>query len=312
MENDTPQPQPRRQRARSGPTIAGGNVDPCVIYLEARETDEDHILFACWARSSTEVREVGQKPQLKLTQVLVVIGSATKSMPSRAFTVYEEGHLLVESEAAGTQNDLRLFVRSGKLNLQRVRGEIRYIDRETDLALERLVSSKPSMDDPMIILRILDLGPMEWPSVKSAMVSLLQLEWPENTTPPREPTEGELQYQRGEEHFKKGEYKRALQELQGSLKYNEVRYQALNLMGLSLMKAGLVDLAARQFRIAESELTEMDEIKKEIAYNLGLAYEATSCPDKALKQWKKIYEYDMSFRDVAKRVEDSYGGDEGA
>jgi hypothetical protein len=53
----------------------------------------------------------------------------------------------------------------------------------------------------------------------------------------------------------------------------------------------------------------MEEIKKEIAYNLGLAYETNKQPDKALEQWKKIYEHDMSYRDVAARVEASYGGD---
>jgi len=62
----------------------------------------------------------------------------------------------------------------------------------------------------------------------------------------------------------------------------------------------------KQLVLAESELLGMDELKKEIVYNLGLAYEASKQPEKALEQWKKIYEYDMSYRDVAARVEASY------
>ena len=56
----------------------------------------------------------------------------------------------------------------------------------------------------------------------------------------------------------------------------------------------------------------MDEVKKEISYNLGLVYELSKLPDKALEQWKKIYEVDMSYRDVAARVEASYGNGEEA
>jgi hypothetical protein len=37
----------------------------------------------------------------------------------------------------------------------------------------------------------------------------------------------------------------------------------------------------------------------------------TKQSDKALEQWKKIYEVDMGYRDVSARVEASYG-DQGA
>jgi len=52
----------------------------------------------------------------------------------------------------------------------------------------------------------------------------------------------------------------------------------------------------------------MDEIKKEITYNLGLAYLANGDGTTALNEFKKIYEFDMAYRDVAARVESSYGG----
>jgi tetratricopeptide (TPR) repeat protein len=121
------------------------------------------------------------------------------------------------------------------------------------------------------------------------------------------PNDGEFHFQLGEALYKIGEYKRALGELQQGLKQPSVRYQALNLMGLSFMKQGMLDLAIKRFADAESELPVMDEQKKEIAYNLGLAYEETKQHDKALEQWKKIYEVDMGYRDVAQRVEASYG-----
>ena len=122
-----------------------------------------------------------------------------------------------------------------------------------------------------------------------------------------QPNEGEFRYDLGEALYKIGQYKRATEELQQSLKQPSVRYQALNMMGLAFMKRGMLDFAEKQLALAESELPVMDEVKKEIVYNLGLVYEATKKPDKALEQWKKIYEVDMSYRDVAARVEASYG-----
>jgi len=127
-----------------------------------------------------------------------------------------------------------------------------------------------------------------------------------------QPNEGEFRYDLGEALFKIGQYKRATEELQQSLKQPSVRYMALNLMGQAFMKRGMLDFAIKQLGTAESELVGMDELKKEIVYNLGLAYELSKHPEKALDQWKKIYEYDMSYRDVSARVEASYGGDNAA
>ena len=128
-----------------------------------------------------------------------------------------------------------------------------------------------------------------------------------------QPNEGEFRYDLGEALYKIGQYKRATEELQQSLKQPSVRYQALNLMGLAFMKRGMLDFAVKQLALAKSELLPMDEVKKEIVYNLGLAYEASKQPEKALDQFKEIYDAEMGYRDVAKRVEDSYGqGDQNA
>ena len=125
-----------------------------------------------------------------------------------------------------------------------------------------------------------------------------------------QPNEGEFRFDLGEALFKIGQYKRATEELQQSLKQPSVRYQALNLMGLAFMKRNMLDFAIKQLALAQAELPVMDEIKKEITYNLGTAYVQAKNPDKALEQWKMIYEYDMTYRDVAARVEASYGGGE--
>jgi tetratricopeptide (TPR) repeat protein len=125
-----------------------------------------------------------------------------------------------------------------------------------------------------------------------------------------QPNDGELRFDLGEALFKSGQYKRATEELQQALKQPSVRYQALNLLGLAFMKRGMLDFAINRLSLAESELPSMqeNEIKKEVTYNLGLAYETSGDAVKSLDQWKKIYEVDMTYRDVAARVEASYGG----
>jgi tetratricopeptide (TPR) repeat protein len=121
------------------------------------------------------------------------------------------------------------------------------------------------------------------------------------------PNDGEYRYALGEALFHTGQYKRAGEEFQLALKQPSVRYLALNFMGQSFHKRGMLDFAVKQFSTAKSELLGMDELKKEIVYNLGLAYEALQQPEKALDQFKEIYEHDMGYRDVAHRVEASYG-----
>jgi len=124
-----------------------------------------------------------------------------------------------------------------------------------------------------------------------------------------QPNDGEFRFYLGEALYKDAQYKRATEELQQAINSApNIRYPALNLLGLAFMKRGMIDFAIAKFTEAENDLPDMkEEIKKEVTYNLGLAYEAAKQPDKSLEQWKKIYTVAMNYRDVAARVEASYG-----
>jgi tetratricopeptide (TPR) repeat protein len=124
-----------------------------------------------------------------------------------------------------------------------------------------------------------------------------------------QPNDGEFRFQLGDALYRAGQYKRATEELQQAINTQpSVRYPALNLLGLAFMKRNMIDFAISKFAEAEHDLPDMkEEIKKEITYNLGLAYEVNKQPEKALEQWKKIYVVAMNYRDVAARVEASYG-----
>jgi hypothetical protein len=50
----------------------------------------------------------------------------------------------------------------------------------------------------------------------------------------------------------------------------------------------------------------MDDMKKDIVYELGCVFEATGNIEKAVEQFKEIYSVDIGFRDVAEKIEKYY------
>ena len=193
------------------------------------------------------------------------------------------------------------FDSGGKVDsaLEKLVGDLKL--KKADQELQELVTQQAAQTDPELQAQY--QAAVDEKKKELDDVRLFQSEARVRTYP----NEGQFRYELGEALFKVGQYKRATEELQLSLKQPSVRYQALSLMGQSFMKRGMLDFAIKQLSLAESELVGMDELKKEIVYNLGMAYEASKQPEKALDQWKKIYEHDMGYRDVAQRVEDSYG-----
>ncbi|MDX6766582.1 MAG: hypothetical protein SFU85_07310 [Candidatus Methylacidiphilales bacterium] len=126
----------------------------------------------------------------------------------------------------------------------------------------------------------------------------------------RYPNDLNLRFELGRALVHAGQYKEAQPELQLALKQPNVRHQAYNLLGISFWKRKMLDFAVRQFQTAKSEILGMDGLKKEIVYNLGCVLEESGKKDEGLEQFKEIYEVDSQFKDVAERVERSYGQEE--
>jgi len=94
----------------------------------------------------------------------------------------------------------------------------------------------------------------------------------------------------------------AIAQFQQAQKGPTVRVAALVGLGRCFKMKRLYDLAAAQFILAKTELTSLDEIKKEIVYELGCCYELMSKPDAAMVEFKIIYSEDIGFRDVAVKI----------
>lgn len=123
----------------------------------------------------------------------------------------------------------------------------------------------------------------------------------------RNPTDLRLRFELGEHLLNAGQFREALPELQRARQNPNARLKAMNLLGRCYGQLGMLDLAAKQLEEAKREILTMDPMKKEIMYNLGLVYEQMGDAAKSIECMKQIYEVDYGYRDVAPRVENSYG-----
>jgi tetratricopeptide (TPR) repeat protein len=124
----------------------------------------------------------------------------------------------------------------------------------------------------------------------------------------RNPTDLMFRYELGDILVRLADYKDAIPELQKARQNPNVRLKAMNLLGKCFVERNMLDLAAKTLEDAASELLAMDAVKKDIVYNLGLVYEKMGDSEKSIGCMKQIYEVDYGYRDVAERVEGSYGG----
>jgi len=346
MRDADPQTEPRLEKANSGPKVATGHVDPCLVFLETTLPGEIPLLGVCWAAWSRQSCKPGESTCLTIDNVRVFKFERTmlpdpakaarlKGQPSWHFHDYLHVSLLLTSQ--GDAFSVQTLTGDPFLShLQSppplaFKGSIRFLDRKTENHLRTCLAEESSASLAKDLLR---LAEVHWPSIAEALASLERTEPAQDRSDRAsiiqqvalikqkyaeraqrrsslqeallQPNQDVLSYFMGDGLYEIEEYKRATGELQKALKHPGVRYEALNKLGLCYMKQGMFDFAVKQLELAEIELLAMDDLKKEIVYNLGLAYEASNQPQKAFEQWKKIYEVDMCYRDVAERVEAAY------
>src|SRR5204862_3322940 len=118
----------------------------------------------------------------------------------------------------------------------------------------------------------------------------------------RNPTDLQLRFELGEHLVNAGHFREAVAELQRARQNPNARLKAMNLLGCCYGELGMLDLAMKQLEEASKEILSMDAIKKEIVYNLGLAYERMGEKEKSLNCMNKINEADYGYKDVATLV----------
>jgi tetratricopeptide (TPR) repeat protein len=123
----------------------------------------------------------------------------------------------------------------------------------------------------------------------------------------RNPTDSLLRFELGEQLLAAGQPTEAIPELQQARKNPSVRLRAMNLLGGCYETKNMLDFAVRTWSDACKEMSVMDDLKKEITYKLGLLHERMGDKKAYIDRMKEIYDTDYGYRDVAQRVETSYG-----
>lgn len=120
------------------------------------------------------------------------------------------------------------------------------------------------------------------------------------------PTDAQLQFKFGQALFEAEQYTEAIPALQRARTNPNLRIKAMLMLGKCYHAKKMVDMAIRQLEEANGELNVMDDTKKELHYMIGLLYDESGNKEKALENFKVIYEVDYGYKDVATRVESAY------
>jgi tetratricopeptide (TPR) repeat protein len=121
------------------------------------------------------------------------------------------------------------------------------------------------------------------------------------------PTDFAIRFEMGVLYFQIGKYSEAIQEFQKAQQNPHKRLSSMGYLAQCYAKKKMYDFAARTLQNAIKEKPIFDEEKKEFVYNLAGVLETMGKKDDAIEQLKLIYDVDSAYKDVAARVEASYG-----
>jgi tetratricopeptide (TPR) repeat protein len=117
------------------------------------------------------------------------------------------------------------------------------------------------------------------------------------------PTDSALRFQLGAARLASGDVDSAISEFQQSVRDPRQRLDSLVMLGKAFYKKGLLDLSRSQLEKALDSVGAMNQRAKEILYDLGEIAERQDHRDQAAAYYARIYEVDISYRDVAQKVE---------
>jgi len=121
------------------------------------------------------------------------------------------------------------------------------------------------------------------------------------------PTDPLLRYELGRALYEAGDHSGAIPHLQQATRNPHIRTKVLLLLARAFKGKMMFDLAIKQLSDALADLSGMDGTKKEVLYEKGITHDEMGDKNAALDCFKQIYEVDYGYRDVANRVESSYG-----
>ncbi len=222
-------------------------------------------------------------------------------------TEEELNYLIQEKQKEIDRNPANLSLRYELLNYHKAKG-----DREKVLKILDLILSMSTADVDMYLEKM-DVE-LEWlehqnkalPPEELAKKMAAHRKNAYRTLIDKFPTSIDLKLRMAKVLFELGENDESLKFFQTTSRVADMATESMFFMGQILSRKGMLDLAIEQFQHAANLVPTMNEMKKDIIYQLGLAYENLGKFELALEQYKIIYKIDMGFKDVTSRIEASY------
>ena len=124
----------------------------------------------------------------------------------------------------------------------------------------------------------------------------------------RYPNDLQYRYDLGVVLFEHDRLNEAIQEFQLSQRNPQRRIRSLYYLAMCFKQKKQLDIAMEQLQKAVSELSLMDDTKKDILYEMGTVAEQMGRREEAAKYFKEIYSVDIGYRDVTEKIEKAYAG----
>lgn len=236
-----------------------------------------------------------------------------------------------ESKAVVDQNDFTVLIEENKARIQREPGNVNYRRALANLyagnkryveAINTLVEAKslsggrdPQIDQSISALR-LQIFDEEIKKLKtSGMTAAVEAKMNDRNLfviqdlqarVSQYPNDLQIKYEYGVILFQQDRFNEAIQQFQASQRNAQRRINSLFYIGRCFEAKQQYDMAIDQFQQAVAELQVMDDSKKAVVYELGLAYETTGRAAEAMDCFKQIYQVEIGYRDVAAKVEQGY------
>ncbi|MDP3980582.1 MAG: tetratricopeptide repeat protein [Chlamydiota bacterium] len=118
----------------------------------------------------------------------------------------------------------------------------------------------------------------------------------------RYPNNNNYRFELGQIYFHLEQYNDSIHQFQQSVKDPKLRNKSLYFLGRNFQESGFPDLAEKQYEKVLQDLYDMDDFKKQVVYHLGLVYELSNRNDKAIVEFKKIFEVDIDYKDVSQKI----------
>lgn len=120
------------------------------------------------------------------------------------------------------------------------------------------------------------------------------------------PNDYNYRYDLGTMLLNSGDVNGAIQQLQIAQRSPKNRQAAMLALGRAFIAGEKYDMAVDQLVVARDEIKTMSDTKKDIIYELAIAYEKSGKSQDAATEYKTIYMADAAYKDVSAKVNSLY------